>query len=161
MRPRLPLFFGGAVDETRYHNALHGADVLQGMHALLHTNPLFDAALGEDTVLVALLAALAHDVGHPGLTNNFLVETQHQLAVRYNDHSPLENMHSRVALDLAAPWMAKLDPPERKRARYTWIELVLATDMKEHAKTIFDLEHALADGRRGPRAPRLFFFVAS
>lgn len=139
-------FYAKVVEEYEdvpYHNALHGADVLQGMHALLRANAAFEGALCEDTILVALLAALAHDVGHPGLTNNFLVETQHTLAVRYNDHSPLENMHSRVALDLAAPWLARLDAPERKRARFTWIELVLATDMKEHAKTIFDLEHAL------------------
>ena len=73
-----------------------------------------------------------------------MVETQHELAVRYNDHSPLENMHSRVALDLARPWLATLDADARKRARSTWIELVLATDMKEHAAAIFQVEHALS-----------------
>ncbi|KAH8075342.1 calmodulin-dependent cyclic-nucleotide phosphodiesterase [Aureococcus anophagefferens] len=134
----------GARKRVPYHGALHGADVLQSAHALLIQNEAFDGSLNEDTILVVLVAALAHDVGHPGLTNAFLVETQHELAVRYNDHSPLENMHSRVALDLARPWLATLDADARKRARSTWIELVLATDMKEHAAAIFQVEHALS-----------------
>ena len=110
-----------------YHGALHGADVLQSAHALLIQNEAFDGSLNEDTILVVLVAALAHDVGHPGLTNAFLVETQHELAVRYNDHSPLENMHSRVALDLARPWLATLDADARKRARSTWIAVCEST----------------------------------
>ena len=131
-------------EKNPYHGALHGADVLQGVHALLASNARFEGALGEDTLLIVLVAALAHDVGHPGLTNAFLVESSHELAVRYNDHSPLENMHARVALDLAKPWLSTMDRDVQKRARFTWIELVLATDMKEHAAAIFGLEHELS-----------------
>ena len=59
-----------------------------------------------------LVAAVGHDLGHPGLNNPFLVErrpqfrsgfsqlhwlnvvrTRHEVAVTYNDRSPLENMH--------------------------------------------------------------------
>ena len=71
--------------DVPYHNCLHGADVLQAMHALLNLAPTFDDALDDDVVLVTLLACLSHDVGHPGLTNNYLVETGHELAIRYND----------------------------------------------------------------------------
>ena len=87
--------------DVPYHNCLHGADVLQAMHALLNLAPTFDDALDDDVVLVTLLACLSHDVGHPGLTNNFLVETGHE-PIRYNSAS-LENMHAAVALNLAKP----------------------------------------------------------
>jgi len=102
-----------------------------------------DASLDDDTVLVSLLAAISHDVGHPGLTNAYLVATSHELAIRYNDVSPLENMHARVALDLARPWMETLPPEDRRAGRALWIDLLLATDMKHHAGAIFDMQRAL------------------
>lgn len=40
------------------------------------------------------LAALCHDVDHPGLTNAFLLTTYDPLALRYNDISILENHHA-------------------------------------------------------------------
>ena len=38
------------------------------------------------------MAALGHDIGHPGVNNGFLSEVGHELAMQYNDRSPLENM---------------------------------------------------------------------
>ncbi|KAL8450803.1 hypothetical protein Emed_002260 [Eimeria media] len=40
------------------------------------------------------VAALAHDVGHPGRTNQFFVMCFDPLAIIYNDNAPLENFHS-------------------------------------------------------------------
>ena len=133
--------------DVPYHNCLHGADVLQAMHALLNLAPTFDDALDDDVVLVTLLACLSHDVGHPGLTNNFLVETGHELAIRYNDASPLENMHAAVALNLAKPYLRTRPPADQKQNRALWIGLLLATDMKEHSQQIFELERALSKSK--------------
>jgi len=133
--------------DVPYHNCLHGADVLQAMHALLNLAPTFDDALDDDIVLVTLLACLSHDVGHPGLTNNFLVETGHELAIRYNDASPLENMHAAVALNLAKPYLRTRPSTDQKQNRALWIGLLLATDMKEHSQQIFELERALSKAK--------------
>ena len=33
----------------------------------------------------ALVAAIAHDVDHPGFNNSFLVSTKDEIAILYND----------------------------------------------------------------------------
>ena len=40
------------------------------------------------------LDAACHDYEHPGFNNPYLVNTKNELALRYNDKSPLENHHS-------------------------------------------------------------------
>lgn len=83
-----------------------------------------------------LLAALCHDLGHAGKTNPFLVETQHVLAMTYNDKSPLENMHCAKLFELASQEgcdvFAGFDKDSRKQARRVSIECILHTDNVHH-----------------------------
>ena len=84
-----------------YHNETHGADVLQTVHALICSARLEEVRgfaahalsvwkpcdlcfslmslqvwLSSLEVLALLLAAIIHDVDHPGTTNAFQVKTQ-------------------------------------------------------------------------------------
>ena len=45
----------------------------------------------------SIWSALVHDFEHGGLNNDFLIKTQHPLAITYNDQSPLENHHVSAA----------------------------------------------------------------
>ena len=53
-------------------------------------------------MFAALVAAAVHDVDHPGVTNQFLIETGDDLALLYNDNSVLENHHLAVAFKTMA-----------------------------------------------------------
>ena len=46
------------------------------------------------------MSALAHDVGHPGFNNEYLVKSKHNLAWTYNDLSVLENFHSASMFEM-------------------------------------------------------------
>jgi len=90
-----------------------------------------------------LVAALCHDLGHFGKTNPFLVETGHDLAVRYNDKSPLENMHCatlfQICSDSSSDVFSMASSAQRKEARKVCISSILYTDMANHFKLVQDI----------------------
>ena len=77
-------------------------------------------------VLSAILASSIHDVDHPGVTNQYLVNTSSELALIYNDESVLENHHLAVAFkliqdhecDILASLSKKQRHSVRKMVRY-------------------------------------------
>jgi len=118
-----------------YHCYIHACDVLHTVYRILTLSRSKDWLTAIDQYAL-LVSALCHDIGHEGMTNPFLVETKHELATRYNDRSPLENMHcSRlftVCEDKKTDAFAKLDNDARKQARKVCIEAILHTDNAHH-----------------------------
>merc|ERR1719461_1532992 len=92
--------------------------------------------LSELEQFALLIAAIAHDLGHPGVNNGFLSEVGHELALQYNDRSPLENMHcAKLYTIVANPTtnvFNKLSKEEYREARKNIIETILHTDMISH-----------------------------
>lgn len=91
-----------------------------------------------------LIAAIAHDVGHLGWNNQFLIETTHELAVKYNDRAPMENMHCALLFQITsaspdANIFAKLDKELYKEMRKGIIAAILHTDMIKHNEMIKEL----------------------
>jgi len=87
-----------------------------------------------------LVAALCHDTGHFGMTNIFLCETKHELAVRYNDKSPLENMHCATLFTICSEECTNIfslaSSDDRKQARKVCIETILHTDFIYHFEMV-------------------------
>ena len=79
-------------------------------------------------VLAAIIASAIHDVDHPGVNNQFLVNTSSQMALMYNDESVLENHHLAVAFQLMqnenCDILDSLSKSERQLFRKMVIEMV-------------------------------------
>ena len=52
--------------------------------------------------VASLIAAVVHDVDHPGYTNSFLCNAGNELAILYNDIAVLESHHAALAFKLTA-----------------------------------------------------------
>ncbi|KAM4038897.1 3',5'-cyclic-AMP phosphodiesterase 4A isoform 6-T6 [Anomaloglossus baeobatrachus] len=129
--------------DVAYHNSLHAADVTQSTHVLLST-PALDAVFTDLEILAALFAAAIHDVDHPGVSNQFLINTNSELALMYNDESVLENHHLAVGFKLLQEESCDIFQNLTKRQRQTMrkmvIDMVLATDMSKHMSLLADLK---------------------
>lgn len=125
-----------------YHNALHGADVLQFSHLFLLKGLKERASLEPLHIASFLIAGLVHDFKHPGFTNSFLENTQHDIAIRYNDFSSLENFHVAEAFSLIKDLalLTHLKAFDYRVFRSLMIQCVLGTDMTKHQQ---HLHHAL------------------
>ena len=127
----------GAYCKNPYHNSLHAADVVQTCLHFLTKGQIMEAS-GISALATAglLISAAVHDVGHPGSNNHFLISTSAPLAIQYNDHSPLENMHLATAFSImhkpANNFVDKLSPFMKKELRRIIIAMVLATDNDKH-----------------------------
>uniref|UniRef100_A0A8C5E4D5 Phosphodiesterase n=1 Tax=Gouania willdenowi TaxID=441366 RepID=A0A8C5E4D5_GOUWI len=126
-----------------YHNSLHAADVTQSTHVLL-SSPALDAVFTDLEILAALFAAAIHDVDHPGVSNQFLINTNSELALMYNDESVLENHHLAVGFKLLhednCDIFQNLSKRQRQSLRKLVIDMVLATDMSKHMSLLADLK---------------------
>jgi hypothetical protein len=78
---------------------MHAADVTQSAMCMIACDKLWQA-LTDLELLCIIISSCIHDVGHYGVNNDFLVKTQHEWALIYNDTSVNENMHVRVAFEV-------------------------------------------------------------
>ncbi|XP_072382501.1 3',5'-cyclic-AMP phosphodiesterase isoform X3 [Diabrotica undecimpunctata] len=131
------------VKENPFHNSLHAADVAQSTHVLLNT-PALESVFTPLEVTAALFAACIHDVDHPGLTNQFLINSSSELALMYNDESVLENHHLAVAFKLLSndgcDIFCNMTKKQRQTLRKMVIDMVLSTDMSKHMTLLADLK---------------------
>jgi hypothetical protein len=73
---------------TLYHNSMHGADVTQSVCLyFLNSNAEEVCQSLVLDLLGILIASLGHDLGHPGFTNPFQINSSSELALTYNDYS--------------------------------------------------------------------------
>ncbi|XP_014230537.1 uncharacterized protein LOC106654913 isoform X3 [Trichogramma pretiosum] len=127
-----------------YHNSIHAADVTQAMHCFLQVEKI-RKHLSPLEIMAALIAAVTHDLDHPGVNQPFLVATSNHLATLYQNKSVLENHHWRSAIGcllesgVADQLSEEIKPDLERRI----CELILATDITRQNEFLTRFEEYL------------------
>ena len=91
-------------------------------------------------LLSIIIAALGHDIGHPGLTNAFHINAKTEMALTYNDISCLENYHASKLFNTikndSTNIFENLNTNDYKTIRKRMVSEILATDMANHGKVM-------------------------
>ncbi|KAL8624536.1 High affinity cAMP-specific and IBMX-insensitive 3',5'-cyclic phosphodiesterase 9A [Nucella lapillus] len=132
-----------------FHNFRHCFCVSQMMYGMIQLCRLWEKMSKEDLGIL-LTAAVCHDLDHPGYNNTYQINARTDLAIRYNDISPLENHHCAVAFQILSNpetnIFSNIDKDTFKRIRAGMTMLILATDMARHAEIMDSFKDKLVTG---------------
>ena len=123
-----------------YHTDLHAADICQSLLVYYLFGSVQKYIDFNDLDIISLfISGSIHDFGHPGYTNNFLINTKNDIAIRYNDQSVLENYHVSESFNIifkknGCNIFENMSNDDYKYCRKRIIQCVLATDMTLHGK---------------------------
>lgn len=122
-----------------YHNSCHAADMMCSFLYLLNISN-FIKKMSSLELFSCVIACLAHDVGHRGKTNRFLILSKDSIALRYNDFSVQEMMHCSILFDVLncpdSNILAHLHTDNWFSVRKIIIEMILSTDMQKHFEVL-------------------------
>ncbi|XP_022090875.1 high affinity cGMP-specific 3',5'-cyclic phosphodiesterase 9A-like isoform X2 [Acanthaster planci] len=132
-----------------FHNFRHCFCVTQMMYGMIHLCNL-SSILSRMELGILLTSALCHDLDHPGYNNTYQINARTDLAIRYNDISPLENHHCAVAFKIIGNpdcnIFANTEPDTFKVIRQGIIMLILATDMARHSEILDQFKKYVESG---------------
>ncbi|KAI8333936.1 hypothetical protein BC941DRAFT_515934 [Chlamydoabsidia padenii] len=115
---------------TPYHSFYHAADILMMLYYILTELDGLKQLLPMIDIAPLLIAALCHDMGHPGYNNVYQVNSKTPLAQQYKNTSVLENYSVDITQDLLNKH--KLFD----NVSYDWMDmikrLIISTDMVYH-----------------------------
>ena len=123
-----------------YHTERHALDVLQTIYIYTFKTDLIKMInLNYIDILSLGLASIAHDLSHPGYSNDYLIRSNNIIALNYNDIHVLENYHISQMFNIIYEnkennIFENLQNEDYRIIRKRIIDLILATDMSNHAK---------------------------
>ncbi|KAG0762046.1 hypothetical protein G6F57_007413 [Rhizopus arrhizus] len=127
--------------DNPYHSFYHAVDVVMVLYHFLELYEMSEH-LTRIEVTLLIIAALCHDIGHPGKNNQFEISCRSKLAQEFNNLSVLESNSCKLALELidkhnltrhieskSKHYASPMTPFEFKRSM---VKMILATDMMCH-----------------------------
>ncbi|CXI16922.1 3',5'-cyclic nucleotide phosphodiesterase, putative [Plasmodium berghei] len=126
-------------NDLPYHNSFHAAQVAHFTKSMLFMLDLNQKISGIDEFCLHV-SSLCHDVGHPGLNNFFLIKSENELALTYNDSNVLENYHCSLVFktlkDPSCNIFGNYPNNIFITCKKNIIRAILSTDMKNHFEYI-------------------------
>ncbi|XP_050411685.1 high affinity cGMP-specific 3',5'-cyclic phosphodiesterase 9A isoform X1 [Patella vulgata] len=145
-----------------FHNFKHCFMVAQMMYGLTWLIDL-PSILDDLDVLILITSAICHDLDHPGYNNAYQINARTDLALRYNDISPLENHHCSVAFEILEKKhcniFRNLTLDQFKRVREGMIRCILATDMAKHNEILHSFKGVLPNFNPQDKEQRSVFLM--
>uniref|UniRef100_A0AAY5EZN3 Si:dkey-219c10.4 n=1 Tax=Electrophorus electricus TaxID=8005 RepID=A0AAY5EZN3_ELEEL len=117
-----------------FHNFKHCFCVTQMMYGLIWLTDLRSKTDDMD-LLIMLTSAVCHDLDHRGYNSAYQINGRTELALRYNDISPLENHHCAVAFEILEK-VAHSTNTTGQSFDYVVLRCILATDMSRHTEIL-------------------------
>lgn len=151
---RLILAVRDLMFDNAYHNFAHVFDVTQTSFAIAHkTGMLARMTAWERTAL--LVAALCHDLEHPGVSSVFLSKVSEDLSSVYKT-THLEKHHAQRCLELLVDTnvglLAGISAERYWAFRNDVYRCILATDISRHSQFIASATASVAALREDPAA---------
>jgi len=141
----------GYVHTNPFHNSLHAADVLQAGATILRWGDKIEkcrTVLNSQDKLSFCLAAAMIDYEHPGLTNQFLIRTKHDLCSVYHDQSVLEQHHVSAGflcmLSCEPDPLCNVSEDQFQLIRKAIVKMILSTDLSQHFHEISQFKTKLS-----------------
>lgn len=118
-----------------FHNFAHSFSVTQMLFLFLDKGEV-SVQLELMDIFTLLVAAVCHDLDHPGLNNGFQLNTDSVTALIWGEESPLESYHAACATHLleleGCNFLHRWKPADRRKFRMRVCKTILATDMGKH-----------------------------
>ena len=91
--------------------------------------------------LALIIAAMGHDLNHPGIGNTYFVKANHIVSSTVNGASVLENFHCYTLFKLLEDSQLLTELGDKKQKIIdTMKELIMCTDMAKHATVMKNLD---------------------
>ncbi|KAJ3442678.1 camp-specific 3'5'-cyclic phosphodiesterase isoform i [Anaeramoeba flamelloides] len=124
-----------------YHNFYHAFEVFHSLSTFLYTSEKLKNNYTSEEKVALLIAALCHDLKHPGGSNQKEIEKGSDLALLYNDQSVIENYSISQTFLLMksneeANIFSEIEKEKQKKIRKWMIQLILATDPEFHREQL-------------------------
>ena len=142
----------GYIRNNSYHTDLHAADITHTSYIYFKEGLINETIkLDNSSICAIFLSCICHDYKHPGVNNNYLIETNNLIALNYNDKSVLENMHisetfKLIFSDKNCNIFENFEKENYKKIRKQMISCVLNTDMSFH-KNFLDFMNKLLNNQ--------------
>jgi len=121
------------VAKRYYHTWVHAIDVTHCVYFFL-TRCQIDKHFSREDCVCLLTAALGHDYGHVGVANGYLINTRHELAIKYQNQAVQENMHADMTCYMLEKhkFLHKMNPVAAENFNKMAHGAILCTDMGGH-----------------------------